>query len=133
MEEGKQMFYFVHVEFKMPVRQPSMLVKAPRPELPIYKSGKGQMVGGSSTVNLKRSAHRQKLGGDAGVHHGFVHGAQRLQLRGGDEDHVGHELRRPQHLQGLCRTRATHHIHRIGICIISLFFSLSNQSLPASS
>lgn len=119
MGEGKQMFYFVHVRFKMPVRHPSRRlvtqVRALRPELSVYQLGttsvtigKGQIAGGSNIVNLQRSAHRQELGRNASVHHGFVHGPQRLQLRSSDEDNVGHELRRPQHLQGLCRRTTTH-------------------------
>lgn len=97
--EEKQMFYFVHFKFKMPVRHPSTQVRALRPQLSVYKlgitsmtTGKGQIVGGSNIVNLKRSAHRQKLGSNARVHHSFVHGAQRVQLWSGDEDNVWHEL-----------------------------------------
>lgn len=54
-------------------------------------------------LSLERTAHRQKLGGNACIYHGLVHGAQGLQLGGGDEHHVGHELGRPQHFQCLHR------------------------------
>lgn len=40
----------------------------------LQRKGKGQSIRGSNIVNQKRTAHRQKLGGDASVHHSFVHG-----------------------------------------------------------